>query len=475
MHQSGDSRTDVFDELAQLFIDDERSIPITDLREGSEPAPLRLAATDSNDSIDPRRAVDPAPIDLLFAANLPVATGPWIAQTAATLAERGGATGLIRIVEYSARVDAFPIGVDRTDFETLSRSSDPKSLDEAHAILSSWIDQWIVAAPAPDAWLAKIDAARRVRRIIILTGTDQAAVISAYRLIKQIVGFVDGRVRFGLAIVGANDDAARAVYERLAASMSDFLGRPLDLLAVTPRIESHTSRNFGEFELGVDPVVRSVEALALEDPPPARVHACDAGDSSAPTSSNDDAIEEVEAPEVVIASPPLEPWPARLQPTLRERGHASGAAARDASPPEVSSKSDEVKSPAVDKAAPSLSRFVRGLAPLKARRPGYDEIEIAVDGRGGLHVIARDSDYAGDRMRSVADWAAEHRALLALTDGRVNTSSDAAEPTVHLLTRDPEARHSFAGPRRRVHLVLSPAECAEAVRSADGWLSMAIA
>ena len=74
------------------------------------------------------------------------------------------------------------------------------------------------------------------------------------------------------------------------------------------------------------------------------------------------------------------------------------------------------------------------LAPLLVRCPDHERIEIAVDGRGTLHILAWEADLRG--LRVVERWTRLHRELIAMAspDHEVDP---AGRLVCHLFTDDP--------------------------------------
>ena len=99
-----------------------------------------------------------------------------------------------------------------------------------------------------------------------------------------------------------------------------------------------------------------------------------------------------------------------------------------------------------------------------------DDTQLAVDGEGRLHLMLTAADLASDAVVSTLvetqAWAAEHRALIALTCPQLAVDAD-PDPTIHVFTDEPKsyARLAYgaqmAGPPIRLHLLRTVALGAE--------------
>lgn len=155
------------------------------------------------------------------------------------------------------------------------------------------------------------------------------------------------------------------------------------------------------------------------------------------------------------ASSPLETTPiaatiapssdtlAAARETLRAASASISAAAADARSAGVLSPvpAQPVEARALATELPaSLAAHVEGLAMLPFRAPREQGIELAVDGRGRMHVVGRASDSAA--LLRVRAWAREHAAILRLADARL-TSDD--EPALDVFVADMRESRAIDG------------------------------
>jgi hypothetical protein len=100
----------------------------------------------------------------------------------------------------------------------------------------------------------------------------------------------------------------------------------------------------------------------------------------------------------------------------------------------------------------SLVEHIEGLAPLAIRCPGQEDIELAVDSTGWLHVLIRDRQLRA--LRIVEAWTHAHRRLIAraCSDRWVDT---AGKTVSHVFTEEPASVADLQGTDLRLH-VLTP-------------------
>jgi hypothetical protein len=112
---------------------------------------------------------------------------------------------------------------------------------------------------------------------------------------------------------------------------------------------------------------------------------------------------------------------------------------------------------------PLSSRFPM-LRPLPVTCPYHPRVELAVDARGQLHLVAPLA--ALGEVQATASWVRDHASLLQLACPGL-ARLDGHEPVIDLVTDRPEAGGDLMQTRIRVHLL-----AAVGVGDAVGWLRM---
>ncbi len=108
-----------------------------------------------------------------------------------------------------------------------------------------------------------------------------------------------------------------------------------------------------------------------------------------------------------------------------------------------------------------LASYVSGLEALPVRCPRHEEIEIAVDEKGQLHLLGEEGMLR--QMQVVRRWAIEHRELLALALPKIRIDLS-RPPHLHLFAEEPIAVADLHASDLRLH-VLAPVK----VGDQTGW------
>ena len=380
---------ETFDDLADLFL-------------GDELAPTPRASGDQS-----------VHVSSLIVGHLPVIAAPWISQHARDL----------------ARTMMGPVAV-------LSRSGDRTTLDlynapplsEQHTIEGA-IDQAVSARVR--RWLIRTDAVSelsaydldRVDSVTMLTGADDAAVVSAYRAIKGLVADtseLDERpMVLNLAVMGSERTKARSAAEKIRKAARSFLQTGLADVSMSEKIAAGGSsvRTFdGQSSLDLSDILgripRQLAAIAMPQP-----------ESKGPLRLAGHVSESVEAKPVQVQAlnAPIQSIPAQSESMQRETAHASGATAESA-PGDVSASR---LGPIENNSGANASML--GLTHIEARCPFADDIELAVDHEGRAHLIglAEGQDMARplESLQIASDWIGAHLTLLSsATSGKIKAN-----------------------------------------------------
>ena len=379
------SGLDMFDALADLFL-------------GDEPVPAPKPVGDHS-----------VHVTSLVVGHLPVIAAPWISQHA----------------RDSARTFAAPVAV-------LSRSGDRTTLDlynapplsEQHTIEGA-IDQAVAARVR--RWLIRTDAVSelsaydldRVDSVTMLTGADDAAVVSAYRAIKGLVADtseLDERpMVLNLAVMGSERTKARSAAEKIRKAARSFLQTGLADVTMSEKIAAGGSsvRTFdGQTSLDLaDILARIPRQLAAPAPvPPAeptgplRLAGHEALHEASLEAKHETSHEAIEAKPAPAASEPRQAVPT------------------DETRPDVSaSRVGPIEHTSGSHAA------LLGLTHIEARCPYADDIELAVDHEGRAHLIAlaegQDMARPLESLQIASDWIGAHLTLLSsATTGKVKAN-----------------------------------------------------
>lgn len=371
---------DEFDALADLFLGPDEATPA---------APAGRSAPLEPGAVRPE-------IELLVQGHLPIRAGPWSLQYARVRAEQtGGAAALVRFSPEELVVEQ--VG-------GASPAHPHNALEEAIRAARSRITTFLVQANAPAS--PTLIADPRLTGVTLLTADNDAAVVAAYRTIKEIAPALSPGVEVRVAFVSRSRDAANDALSRLRDAVALFLDRPLRPAGVIERIAPTCSACLfrGEFRGG------AAEVLDL-----------------------------------LTAAPP--PRQERIV------GAAPG--------PAVARRASDPSSAAADR--PALSSLIPGLRPAEFGWPDDPAVELARDAEGRWHALRDDFDGKGvEGLVAAGAWLFRHRALVAAAAGigRASQGRSIAHmetpPVLHLFTATPKEARRLLDAELRVHL-LAPA------------------
>jgi hypothetical protein len=227
------SRTfDPFDELAAMFLTTPQA---SDLQEAARVTPSRVSPQPSV-MMNPTNGAASAPspiVELLIAGHLPVRGGLWMTPYADAIARVSGAVGLIRMDGEEAMLQIIDPG--RED-----QPREESTLEKAIAAHGETVNTWVIRTAAGTPWADL--AAAPVDRFTILTSADEAAIVAAYQIIKDLAEAslqINRKLTsVGLAVVGVDQSAAKSAIERLNRTTGSFLEVEVKLAMCLPRIDT---------------------------------------------------------------------------------------------------------------------------------------------------------------------------------------------------------------------------------------------
>ncbi|MBI1304823.1 MAG: hypothetical protein GC172_13720 [Phycisphaera sp.] len=429
------------------------------------------------------------PRTVLLVGNLPMMSGLWISQYADREARDRGPVCLLRMERDAVQVEVFRTGGARPAVRPQA------TLAEALRAVAPLVGAWFIVPPTPSG----VSIPDATEEVVVLTGADEPAVVAAYTLVKDSVERMRARPsragaaraalpgsapRVSVAVLGADDDACRAVSSTLDRTMRAFLKVELPVRGGLQRVaavESVLRGTFDAREMSLEDLFAEIDAAEaaaesspalhatapLEQPvrerfasrperlPPRRPAATPSAAINGAAGAAATPSAELEARLAPTLPFPrsraaraddavVEPKPARSASVMPSAAAPAAAPAALAPAPAASAtigRAREVESDLPD----ALVALLDGLAPLAIRAPRDKSVELALDGEGVLHVVGRARDAAA--ILRVAAWAREHAELLAMADARVVRK----EPLVDLVVAD--LRDARAVDGARVHLL----------------------
>lgn len=429
------TEVDELDALAELFIGGDEPVSVAEPIEKGPPA--RDAGTDERTHGRPSRPVESSPpadqptLEALITGHLPVRGTVWVRAYAARLArELGEPVALVRV------------STERTAVELIGSSAETDPVTDIGVAIEA-------ARTATDRWLLHFDEldqasllrAGELDRITVLSGADEPAVVSAYRLLKSLAELTEGDVDAGISIVGSGEPEKARATERIVTAARQFLGLELGSRPAVPRIEAVAVTRLGETDRRTEPA--EVIGAVLSGERDAR---------------NSLGFE----PE---PGPVRADEPARRTDGLGGRGTAESieVVQTEWEPETISERDSEADSVDLTGDRPDPADLVPDLTGLGLPCPVAPGVSIAADSAGRLHVLAWWSPEAPASLLKAAAWARVNAPLLSAVRGGVK--AEACAPAQHIVCTDLAVAADLRGTKTIVHLA-QPVDR----RPAHGWV-----
>ena len=427
----------------------------------------------------PRPAPAEQIVEWLVLGNLPVLASAWASQ-------------YVREVSAAAKR---PVALVRlqSGFATLEIVGGAESSREGHA--ASLEDAVRSAALTTDRWVVRCDGdaggeAMRsgvVRVVTVLTGTDEAARSAAAQVVgglKIAAGEAGPAVR--VAVMGRVEGQVQSAGEDIGAEAERVLGRPVQRVVMSGQIRagrparlvfsgatSHTAQSL------LNLLAETAGLATAKSAPSATWNRDEAVADAAWVKSVLETIETedhgrgeraapmvTESVEVVLplaeeiarehAAPApsaggVEPQARHVErETVAEPAKADSVTARPEEPAEVG----EIGAAAIAGEAPVLSSLLSELRPIALECPYAKGVELAMDGAGGMHLLARSEsgrdDDAVARLMTASAWAEAHARLLS---AGVPGLSALGRPKLHLFTDAPKRSRGLVDTAMKLHLL----------------------
>ncbi len=444
-----------FDALAELFLGDGEADGAGH-RQGIAGS-IGIAGARPEDGARDAPTLEPAPlvVEALVMGHLPVRTGPWLSQYAATIArEEERAVGMIRLGDSDVRVDVYGLR-DRGALGSC------ESLEGALAAAAPHCRRWMVQVGDLDVpWLLR---SSEVASVTLLAGGNEAAVVDAYRTIRRLMAGMEeaertergdaeaaeGLPRIQLAIMGADRDRAAVVAGRLRDASRAFLGREIELAA---RVEEMgptgaTPLFRGRATIGAREILERLRGSARARPEPRAARGVEPASAA-------DTDHDAPAPEhrpIDVA------WVGETD----ERQERGGERREEAS------MGSGVR-PARGGWPGGLWAHVPGLEQLEIPYPDDPAIEFAIDADARLHVLRYEAGEAGGAVAALTAagaWASKHVSLLNMAISPRGPIRLDATTALHLFTSRPAGVRGLLDAEVRVHAL------APVVRDRD-WVAV---
>ncbi|MCG8508534.1 MAG: hypothetical protein MI741_04830, partial [Rhodospirillales bacterium] len=221
-----------------------------------------LAEEVKDEPQEPKRPQRQAWVEAAILGNLPGLAGPWLTQYAQALAQQTGPIALLHVDEDAIDVELVEPtqraagGENPTASRTRNRF---KQRYEAGQGVAALLDALVSDKQAPVRMvLVHLDGEptpQAVERLLdldywtLLCGSDDAAVVGAYRQLKQLVELEDAvsDKHIGLMVMGSDEQAARTAAGKLRLAATSFLHTPLELVGHLKKMVPVNVRQLASF------------------------------------------------------------------------------------------------------------------------------------------------------------------------------------------------------------------------------------
>jgi hypothetical protein len=194
---------------------------------------------------------------LVLVGHLPVMSGLWLSQYADRVARDRGAVCMLRLEHDAVTLEVLRANGRRPAVRPQA------TLAEAMRAVASAVTTWMVVPRANDA----IEIPSAIEEITILTGADEPAVVSAYRLVKSCVesSAAAGAILppISVAVLGADDEECARVAEKLDKTTRAFLHVDLPVRGGLQRVAPVESTFRGTFDAEA-PKLAQILAMVAE-------------------------------------------------------------------------------------------------------------------------------------------------------------------------------------------------------------------
>ncbi|HEX2839379.1 MAG TPA: hypothetical protein VHN77_14775 [Phycisphaerales bacterium] len=358
-------------------------------------------------------------IEGLILGHLPVLGAAWVAQYAKHLAESTHEPiALVRLQGGQISIDV--VTGRGTGDRVSGIDSERETLDDALAAARMLASRWLVRVD--DTSEPDLLALEGLAAVTLLTGADDAAIVSSYRTMKGLCSLTkEGESHapaFNLAIMGAADDKAAAAEAKIRRAAMTFLGRDVDATARVAKIGAGSATPVfrGEWTGGLSDALSAIRSASPVEPTAQPTHA-------APLAAPRPVMQAVPSSSLVEPKATIAPSPMSGVQTAAPHSET----------------------------APGLPD---GLTPLDCTCPSVPSVRLAQAADGSLHLIALSGSDGVRDLLAAASWAAEHAKLLSLAFPGVAMSAVQSGPTLHLLTTDARTARPLLDTAVRVHLAV---------------------
>lgn len=376
----------------------------------------------------------PALVEAVFLGNLPGFSGPWLTQYADYQARRHGVIAVLSVDGDGVDVELIAPRGQSLDglVERYTKSTHGSdSLAQALRFLSDGeevdVGGWLVHFSTPIG----PDVQRRARQMdrwTLLCGADDAAVVGAYRLLKQLSAQPQAESalesdtqtdrQIGVMVMGSDDPSGRVAAMKLNHTAGNFLGTPVELVGCQKQMQPVNAQPLGYFTGRGGEELWPLIHTFLET--------VDAG----PNEQADDTPSWAGPHEDQLDPPVPQEELGAIDEVLHDHGAADDS---------------------LDLGTLMPDRFMA----MEARCPHFPEAHLMLDRDGRVHVLMRvegfGDAYADSSLRAtVADlqavgrWVRQHLTLLKLT-WPGDRFDEQADPVLRLFTDQPKAATALVG------------------------------
>lgn len=408
-----------------------RLTPKTQSRHPQDPLPFTNSKTPPNLRLNQPELVDkdhnddsppltsPPRVEAVFLGNLPTISGPWLTQYAHHLASQHGPIVIFHVDEEHIEIERVTCDhVSSQMNDHTGTTANPAALiqliDELLASKSPAIATILINLPMPPTPLT-LHVANQFDNWTLICGSDDAASVGAYRLLKQLSTQYNNQPdrprHVSLAVMGSEQSKACTMAQHLNAVAANFLDLPIDLVGVHQRMVPVNTQSLGCYSASMQ-TWQQIASLLCSQKTEVTVDMANPNDKQDHPSATD-RLQQLES-ELKDSRPPQAP------PSLEMTRPESPS---PQAPPPTNT--------------PDLANFLVDSQMLQARCPRHPDIQLLLDEEGRLHLLCRHEGDATGLQSVIVDlidsraWVREHLQLLELTQ-RQMLFDRRAEPVLHI-------------------------------------------
>jgi len=428
-----------------------------------------------------QQQADTCQIQVVLLGNLPGFNGPWLTQYAHRLTQAYGSVGVISVREKEIDIDV--VASDERMLDQLETCVSPEAiaagaLSTQLDILAQPVKTWLVHFPTPLTPQTRHQMLT-VNQWTLLCGADDAAVVGAYRLLKQLAAIpsqapltnknpVTNNRRIGVMIMGSDETTGRTTGKKLTQTASGFLKTTVEWIGSYKQMQPVHTRPLCTFVGHSQDLWSQLKYFLDQRQNTPQIDNLDQTTHHRATLTAPEPAETVK----IKATNPIDRLAINATEPPKQAATGLGGPGELGAPETLQqhdlepTQSIPTQDNPLTTEEPTLCSFVKGqVERLEACCPYQPKIQLGLDQEGRVHLLAHHTDIqppsnsedqlAGESnhvslrgaimdLMQARHWVQEHLKLLQLTH-RHQSFNDQIPVTMHLFTNEAQAAVTLIG------------------------------